>query len=168
MDSMDPLENFKKSVNEIVESKKEPKTSLLLEVSLESDGLDFVPFNNSSVIVLMDSMNPYEDFMKSMEERLEENQQIKDCVRCFDELLIWYLKSNGENNHRYIIEAFFDLLNSYISSTNTKSCSHSFTNSPFFGCTPSVFASPPFLSLLEAEDETVDKITTTRSLSLIS
>ncbi|KAM3198974.1 hypothetical protein P3L10_034126 [Capsicum annuum] len=109
----------------------------------------------------MDSMNPYEDFKKSMEEILKANQQINDCEKCLGELLIWYLKSKGKNSHRYIIEAFFDLLNSYISSTNTKSCSHSFTNSPFFGSTPSVSASP-FWYLLEAEDE----ITTIRRFSL--
>ncbi|PHT98777.1 hypothetical protein BC332_32297 [Capsicum chinense] len=88
MDSMDPLGNSKKSVDEIVESKQEPKTSSLLQVLLKSDGLDFVPFNDSSVIALMDSMNPYEDFKKSMKEILEANQKIKDCEKCLDELLI--------------------------------------------------------------------------------
>ena len=50
--------------------------------------------------------------------------------------------------------------------TNTTSCSHSFTYSPFFGSTQTVSASPPFLSLLEAEDEIVNEIATTRRFSL--
>ncbi|KAF3630268.1 hypothetical protein T459_26255 [Capsicum annuum] len=40
MDSMDPLGNFKKSVNEMDESNQKPKTSSLLEVSSKSDGLE--------------------------------------------------------------------------------------------------------------------------------
>ncbi|PHT98775.1 hypothetical protein BC332_32295 [Capsicum chinense] len=103
----------------------------------------------------MNSVNPYEDFKKSMEEMLKANQQTKEYEKCLEELLIWYLKSNG---NRYIIDAFFDLLNGYTSSTNTTSCSHSFTYSPFFGSTPSVSASPSFLSLLEAEDEIVNEL----------
>ncbi|KAM3198973.1 hypothetical protein T459_26252 [Capsicum annuum] len=111
----------------------------------------------------MNSVNPYEDFKKSMEEMLKANQQTKEYEKCLEELLIWYLKSNG---NRYIIDAFFDLLNGYTSSTNTTSCSHSFTYSPFFGSTQSVSASPLFLSLLEAEDEIVNEIATTRRFSL--
>ncbi|PHT98776.1 hypothetical protein BC332_32296 [Capsicum chinense] len=157
MDSMDPFGNSKKSMEKMVEANQGIETSSILEVGLSSKS------DNSSS--LMDSMNPYEDFKKSMEEILKANQQINDCEKCLGELLIWYLKSKGKNSHRYIIEAFFDLLNSYISSTNTKSCSHSFTNSPFFGSTSSVSASP-FWYLLEAEDEIVDEITTTRRFSL--
>ncbi|KAF3634994.1 hypothetical protein FXO38_05448 [Capsicum annuum] len=153
MDSMNPLGNSNKSMKEMVKSSSKNNNS-------SSIGLKFMPFNDSSVIVLMNSVNPYEDFKKSMEEMLEENQQIKDCEKCLEELLIWYLKSNGENNYRYIIDALSDLVNDYNSSTNATSCSHSFTNSPFFDSTPSVSASSPFLSLLEAEDEIVDEITT--------
>ncbi|PHT98781.1 hypothetical protein BC332_32301 [Capsicum chinense] len=155
MDSMNPLGNSNKSMKEMVKSSSKNNNS-------SSIGLKFMPFNDSSVIVLMNSVNPYEDFKKSMEEMLEENQQIKDCEKCLEELLIWYLKSNGENNYRYIIDALSDLVNDYNSSTNATSCSHSFTNSPFFDSTPSVSASSPFLSLLEAEDEIVDEITTRR------
>ncbi|PHT71152.1 hypothetical protein T459_26256 [Capsicum annuum] len=142
MDSVNPSGNSKKSKKEVVESSSKSDNS-------SSNGLEIILFNGSSIIALMDSDNPYEDFKKSIEEMLEANQQPKDCEKCLEELLIWYLKSNGKANHRHIIDAFFDLLNGYSSSTNTTSCSHSFTISPFFGSTPSVSASPPFLSLLE-------------------
>ncbi|KAM3288329.1 hypothetical protein P3S67_021759 [Capsicum chacoense] len=156
---MDPVGDSKKLMKEVVESSsKSDNTS--------SNGFEYISFNDTSVIALMDSVNPYEDFKKLMMEMLKANQQTKDCEKCLEELLIWYLKSNGKNNHRCIIDAFFDVLNGYTSSTNTTSYSHSFTNSPFFGSTPSVFASPPFLSLLEVVDEIVDENTTTRRFSI--
>ncbi|PHT36879.1 hypothetical protein CQW23_24579 [Capsicum baccatum] len=159
MDSVNPLGNSKKSMKEVVESSSKSDYN-------GSNGIEYLPFNDSSIIALMNSVNPYEDFKKSMKEMLEANQQTTECEKCLEELLIWYLKSNGKANHRYIIDAFFDLVNGYTSSINTTSCSHSFINSPFFGSTPSVSASSPFLSLLEAEDEIVNEITTTRRFSL--
>ncbi|KAF3636259.1 hypothetical protein FXO38_24279 [Capsicum annuum] len=141
MNLVDPLGDSKKSMKGMVESNHKTKTSSILEVAstLRSDnnisnGLKYLSFNDSFVLALMNSVNPYEDFKKSVEEMLEVNQQTKDCEKCLEELLIWYLKSNGKNNH-----------------------SHSFTIPPFFGSTPGVSASPPFLSLLEAEDEIVDE-----------
>ncbi|KAM3288325.1 hypothetical protein P3S67_021755 [Capsicum chacoense] len=159
MDSVNPLGNSKKSMKEVVESSSKSDYN-------GSNGLEYLPFNDSSIIALMNSVNPYEDFKKSMKEMLEANQQTTECEKCLEELLIWYLKSNGKANHRYIIDAFFDLVNGYTSSINTTSCSHSFTHSPFFGSTPCVSASSPFLSLLEAEDEIFNEITMTRRFSL--
>ncbi|XP_060174575.1 transcription repressor OFP13-like [Lycium barbarum] len=144
------------------------KTSSILEVSSStknnsnSNGLEFLPFNDSCVITTMDSMDPFEDFKRSMEEMVEANQEIKDCEKCLEELLSWYLKVNGKSNHHYIIGAFFDLLISYstTSSSSSKNAttttySHSFTNSPFSFCSSSFSASPPCLSLLEAEDDEI-------------
>ncbi|PHT36883.1 hypothetical protein CQW23_24583 [Capsicum baccatum] len=177
MNSMDPFGNSKKSKGKTVEANQgieRDYNKLMKEVvesssksdNTSSNRFEYIPFNDTSVIALMDSVNPYEDFKKSMMEMLKANQQTKDCEKCLEELLIWYLKSNGKNNHRCIIDAFFDVLNGYTSSTNTTSYSHSFTNSSFFGSTPSVSASPPFLSLLEVVDEIVDENTTTRRFSI--
>ncbi|KAK4345819.1 hypothetical protein RND71_035995 [Anisodus tanguticus] len=142
------------------------KTSSILEVSSSknnnSDGLEFLSFNDSCVITTMDSMDPFEDFKKSMEEMVEANQEIKDCEKFLEELLSWYLKVNEKSNHHYIIGAFYDLLISHsnssssTSATTTTNSSHSFTNSPFSFCSSSFSASPPCLSLLEVEDEVVE------------
>ncbi|PHT98774.1 hypothetical protein BC332_32294 [Capsicum chinense] len=94
MDSVNPLENSKKSMKEVVESSSKSDYN-------SSNGLEYLPFNDSSIIALMNSVNPYEDFKKSMKEMLEANQQTTECEKCLEELLIWYLKSNGKANHSF-------------------------------------------------------------------
>ncbi|XP_055809453.1 transcription repressor OFP13-like [Solanum dulcamara] len=66
-----------------------------------------LPFKES-VILAMESKDPYLDFKKSMKEMVE-SQGIKDWDN-LQELLAWYLKLNGEVNHGFILGAFVDLL----------------------------------------------------------
>ncbi|KVI09639.1 transcription repressor OFP13-like [Cynara cardunculus var. scolymus] len=61
-----------------------------------------------SVVMEMESDNPYGDFKKSMEEMVE-SHGLKDWD-CLEELLRWYLRMNGKNNHEVIVGAFVDLL----------------------------------------------------------
>ncbi|KAH7547722.1 hypothetical protein JRO89_XS14G0007200 [Xanthoceras sorbifolium] len=65
------------------------------------------PFKES-VVLAMDSDNPYLDFKKSMEEMVEIHG-LKDW-KCLEELLGWYLRMNLKKNHGFIVDAFVDLL----------------------------------------------------------
>ncbi|XP_071738830.1 transcription repressor OFP13-like [Rutidosis leptorrhynchoides] len=71
------------------------------------DGDGGLPYDES-VAVVMESENPYIDFKKSMEEMVKIHE-LKEW-ECLEELLGWYLKMNGKNNHEFIVEAFVDLL----------------------------------------------------------
>ncbi|CAN4126390.1 unnamed protein product [Withania somnifera] len=75
----------------------------------EKDGDDDQesPFTES-VVLAMESDDPYLDFKKSIEEMVE-SHEIKDW-ESLQELLGWYLKMNGKINHGFIIGAFVDLL----------------------------------------------------------
>lgn len=79
------------------------------------------PFKES-VVLVMESKNPYMDFRRSMEEMVE-SSGVKDW-ECLEELLAWYLRMNGRKNHVYIVEAFIDLLLnlSCSSSSNKDEC----------------------------------------------
>lgn len=91
-----------------------------------------------SVVMEMESDNPYGDFKKSMEEMVE-SHDLKDWD-CLEELLRWYLRMNGKNNHELIVGAFVDLL-SGISGGGGVSCSdHSTTAS--FTSAASTFSTP--------------------------
>ncbi|MBA0692974.1 hypothetical protein Goari_010494 [Gossypium aridum] len=88
----------------------------------DDDGLPF----KGSVVLSMESRDPFVDFSKSMEEMVEA-QGLKDWEG-LEKLLSWYLKANGKGNHGYIIAAFVDLLVKLaISSTDNcfTSCSNS-------------------------------------------
>ncbi|KAJ0704805.1 putative transcription factor OFP family [Helianthus annuus] len=61
-----------------------------------------------SVAVVMETEDPYDDFKKSMKEMVEIHE-LKDWD-CLEELLGWYLRMNDEDNHEFIVGAFFDLL----------------------------------------------------------
>ncbi|XP_060963382.1 transcription repressor OFP13-like [Cannabis sativa] len=61
-----------------------------------------------SVVLAMESDDPYGDFRRSMEEMVEIHG-VKDW-ECLEELLGWYLRVNGKNNHGFIVGAFVDLL----------------------------------------------------------
>ncbi|PON68684.1 Ovate protein family, C-terminal [Trema orientale] len=61
-----------------------------------------------SVVLAMESDDPYADFRRSMEEMVEMHG-VKDW-ECLEELLGWYLRVNGKNNHGFIVGAFVDLL----------------------------------------------------------
>ncbi|TMW89597.1 hypothetical protein EJD97_016926 [Solanum chilense] len=74
---------------------------------IEEDVDEELPFKES-VALALESEDPYLDFKKSMEEMVD-THEIKDW-ESLQELLQWYLKMNGKNNHGYIIGAFVDLL----------------------------------------------------------
>ncbi|KAL6955214.1 hypothetical protein U1Q18_014252 [Sarracenia purpurea var. burkii] len=78
--------------------------SILEEAKGGGGGIPFI----DSEVVEMDSEAPYADFKRSMEEMVEAHG-MKNW-ECFEELLEWYLRVNGKNNHGYIVGAFVDLL----------------------------------------------------------
>ncbi|CAK9180790.1 unnamed protein product [Ilex paraguariensis] len=119
---------------------------------LEEAKTDGFPFKES-VVMAVDSRDPFVDFKSSMEEMVEAHG-LKDWEG-LEELLSWYLRVNGESNHGYIVGAFVDLLvglsfasddQCICSSTTT----HSFTSPLSFS---SSISTSPCLSSLEAEDE---------------
>lgn len=68
---------------------------------------NFSPFKNS-IVLSVDSKEPYADFKKSMEEMVE-THGVKDW-ETLEKLLSWYLQVNGKSNHVHIVTAFVDLL----------------------------------------------------------
>ncbi|KAE9590804.1 hypothetical protein Lal_00023486 [Lupinus albus] len=66
-----------------------------------------VPFKDS-VVVSMDSQDPYVDFRKSMEEIVEAHG-VK-YWEGIEKLFCWYLRVNEKSCHGYIVNAFVDLL----------------------------------------------------------
>ncbi|KAF8397956.1 hypothetical protein HHK36_016882 [Tetracentron sinense] len=80
----------------------------------------FLPFKES-VVLAMESEDPYEDFRRSMEEMVEAHG-LKDW-ECLEELLGWYLKVNGKKTHGFILVAFVDLLVRLASSSSPSSSS---------------------------------------------
>ncbi|CAI9273198.1 unnamed protein product [Lactuca saligna] len=99
-----------------------------------SDGR-VLPYKES-VAMEMESENPYGDFKKSMKEMVE-THDLKDWD-CLEELLGWYLRTNGKNNHQFIVGAFVDLLAGI--SGDCVSCSdHSIVS---FTSAASTFSSP--------------------------
>ncbi|KAL3523668.1 hypothetical protein ACH5RR_016502 [Cinchona calisaya] len=100
-------------------------TSSILKESAKSsttcscDDHEIFPLKES-VVLAMESEDPYLDFKKSMEEMVETNG-LKDW-ESLEELLGWYLKMNGKMNHGFIVGAFVDLLVGLASSSNSASC----------------------------------------------
>ena len=82
------------------------ETSSIFEAKANCCGA-ILPFKDS-VLMFMDSKDPFVDFKKSMEEMVEAHG-VKDWEG-LEELLCWYLKVNGKSNHGYIVGAFVDLL----------------------------------------------------------
>ncbi|KAK6929046.1 Ovate protein family, C-terminal [Dillenia turbinata] len=91
-------------------------TSSILEEVKREDGVGSgdckgetaIPFKES-VVLAMESKNPYVDFRRSMEEMIESHGIMKDW-ECLEELLGWYLRVNGKKTHGFIVGAFVDLL----------------------------------------------------------
>lgn len=130
---------------------KPEETSSILEEAKESG----FPFKES-VVLSMDSQDPFVDFRKSMEEMVEAHG-VKDWEG-LEELLCWYLRVNGKSNHGYIVGAFVDLLVSlaFANSSSTCSCSHSHSppSSPLSFYTSSFSSSTtPCVSSLEVEED---------------
>ncbi|KAE8718985.1 putative Ovate family protein [Hibiscus syriacus] len=82
-------------------------SSILEEAKTTSDDNDIAPFRKS-VVMSMESRDPFADFRNSMGE-IVEAQGLKDWEN-LDELLCWYLKANAKDSHGYIVAAFVDLL----------------------------------------------------------
>lgn len=87
---------------------KEKTTSDQEDDEEEGEEEEKSPFKES-VILAMESDDPYRDFKRSMQEMVESSSGIKDW-EWLQELLGWYLKMNGNGNHGFIVGAFVDLL----------------------------------------------------------
>ncbi|XP_066357112.1 transcription repressor OFP13-like [Miscanthus floridulus] len=72
-----------------------------------------------SVAVAVDSGDPYGDFRASMEEMVSAHG-LRDWA-ALEELLAWYLRINGKQQHHLIVGAFVDLLLSLSSSSSSSS-----------------------------------------------
>ncbi|XP_071721810.1 transcription repressor OFP13-like [Rutidosis leptorrhynchoides] len=92
---------------------------------------EIVPFKEESVILAMESEDPYWDFRESMEEMVESHGMtlIRDWER-LEELLSWYLNVNGKKNHGFIIGAFVDLILNLTCYSSALSSSMSSSSSP--------------------------------------
>ncbi|KAM6571347.1 hypothetical protein CsatA_015427 [Cannabis sativa] len=77
-----------------------------------------IPYKES-VALSMESRNPYLDFKQSMEEMVEAHG-LKGW-ESLEELLSWYLKMNGKDNHGFIVGAFVDLLVGIAFNSNSSS-----------------------------------------------
>ncbi|OIW06919.1 hypothetical protein TanjilG_18307 [Lupinus angustifolius] len=117
-------------------------TSSILE---KAKAISF-PFKES-VVLAMESEDPYEDFKRSMEEMVE-SHDVKDWDG-LEELLGWYLRVNGKNNHGFIVGAFVDLL---ISMAASNSCSDSTT----YSSAVSSFSTSSPLCLREGQSEIIE------------
>ncbi|XP_045795886.1 transcription repressor OFP13-like [Trifolium pratense] len=130
-------------------------------VAVESETTQSLPFKDS-VVLSMESRDPYVDFRKSMEEMVE-THDVKDW-ESLQELLCWYLKVNEKNNHGYIVGAFVDLLVGLAfasSSSSFSSSSSSSSRSPssplsFYSSSLSSSYSTRCVSCLEGRGEEVD------------
>ncbi|KAL0322080.1 UNVERIFIED_CONTAM: Transcription repressor OFP13 [Sesamum calycinum] len=83
------------------------ETSSILKEPEISGRAALLPFKES-VALALESDDPYLDFKKSMQEMVE-SHGLKEWD-CLEELLGWYLRMNGKNNHGFIVGAFVDLL----------------------------------------------------------
>lgn len=87
---------------------------------LEEAKANGFPFKES-LVMAMESDDPYEDFRKSMEEMVV-SHGLKDW-KCLEELLSWYLRVNGKKTHGFIVGAFVDLLVGLATATSSSSSS---------------------------------------------
>ncbi|XP_022961388.1 transcription repressor OFP13-like [Cucurbita moschata] len=83
------------------------ETNCIIKKSADEGKCDSIRFEGS-VVVAVESEDPYLDFRRSMEEMVE-SLGIRDW-ECLEALLNWYLRVNQIKNHRYIFGAFVDLL----------------------------------------------------------
>lgn len=125
-------------------------SSILLEKAADTDHTseDILPFKES-VVLAMESEDPYVDFKKSMEEMVE-SHGLKDW-ECLEELLGWYLRMNGKNNHEFIVGAFVDLLVGLASNSCSDSTSYSSAASTF--SSPSYPLSPVVVAQKEIDEQ---------------
>ncbi|KAI3984931.1 hypothetical protein MKX01_004699 [Papaver californicum] len=136
---------------------EEPK-----QISITNEELRF----KESVVMAMDSEDPYVDFRTSMEEMVEAHG-LKDWD-CLEELLSWYLKVNGKKNHGFIVSAFVDLLISIAAKSSNDEAKNKSSSSPTCSssssdetsCSVGTSLSPSFSSLLlQDPDEDSSSVT---------
>ncbi|KAK9122858.1 hypothetical protein Sjap_012460 [Stephania japonica] len=108
------------------------ESNSILEESKSGQGGNGVLFEES-VVLALESDDPYVDFRTSMEEMVEAHG-LKNW-ECLEELLCWYLRVNGKKNHGFIVGAFVDLLVALAVSPKSSSSSSS---SPSLSSLPSV------------------------------
>ncbi|CAI9773974.1 unnamed protein product [Fraxinus pennsylvanica] len=87
-----------------------------------------------SIVLAIESDDPYMDFKKSMEEMVE-THGLKDW-ECLEELLAWYLRMNERTNQGFIVGAFIDLLKGLASSCSNSTNSRSTAISLLLGDFP--------------------------------
>ncbi|XP_062112579.1 transcription repressor OFP15-like [Humulus lupulus] len=129
------------------EEEEEEKLLLVLE---DNNSIKKVIPYKESVALSMESRNPYLDFKKSMEEMVEAHG-LKGW-ESLEELLSWYLKMNGKDNHGFIVGAFVDLLvgiafSSSSSSTNNNIDNKSSSSSTSSNCNCSNNCDSPYSPL---------------------
>lgn len=120
-----------------------------------------------SVVLSMESRDPYLDFRSSMEEMMQAHPHALNHPRALHQLLSCYLRLNANTNHPYILAAFVDLLVALpfpISASVSSSSHDSPSPSPssllsFSASLSSSFSTPCVRSCLEADDE--DQVDTT-------
>ncbi|GAB4856302.1 hypothetical protein Ancab_014230 [Ancistrocladus abbreviatus] len=110
---------------------------------------DLVPYKES-VVLSMESKDPFVDFRRSMEEMIEAHG-LKDW-ESLEELLGCFLRVNGKNNHGYIIGAFVDLLvslsfASFLSTATAAAAAASSSTPTSFSSSPSCPLSLPSSSM---------------------
>ncbi|KAJ7970602.1 transcription repressor OFP13-like [Quillaja saponaria] len=113
-------------------------------------------FFSESVVLAMESEDPYGDFRRSMEEMVE-SCGLKDWD-CLEELLSWYLRVNGKKNHGFIVGAFVDLLVSLAAdpSASTTTCFCCSDSSTCYSSAVSSFASSPLCDSLTSGCHVID------------
>ncbi|CAA2970626.1 transcription repressor OFP13 [Olea europaea subsp. europaea] len=129
-------------------------SSILDEAKTKNE--EVLPFKDS-VVLAMESDDPYLDFKESMQEMVE-THGLKDW-ECLEKLLEWYLRMNGEMNHGFIVSAFVDLLIEIASSSSTfpTSDSTSYSSAASDFSSPSSPASPvPSQIAFHEEDDTIN------------
>jgi uncharacterized protein (TIGR01568 family) len=107
-------------------------TSSILEKA-KAGGFPF----KESVLLAMESEDPYVDFRRSMEEMVE-SHGLKEW-ECLEELLGWYLRVNRKKNHGFIVGAFVDLLVGLAAAATNSSSADSTSYSSAvssFSCSP--------------------------------
>ncbi|KAL2324405.1 hypothetical protein Fmac_023463 [Flemingia macrophylla] len=93
--------------NSIVESPDSDSNS-------DSGRLFLIPSAGGGVGVPKYSLNPYKDFLRSMQDMLRSRRQVLDDITqhsdYLHQLLLCYLSLNPSHTHKYILRAFTDLL----------------------------------------------------------
>lgn len=113
------------SSNSIIETESSPDTTPPYN--------SLIPKGGTVKRVPKYSVNPYVDFLCSMQEMIQSHQPVLDVTNDWDylhELLLCYLALNPTHTHKYIVRAFTHLLVDLLSSSSSSSFSSSSPQSP--------------------------------------